>query len=88
MTTIAIIGASPGFGAAVARRFDEEGQSAYGQMLHDAVVDEGIHVGQLIIPREIAPGDATHDPDVLAGHLWDMHTHRGDFRRYADDLDA
>ncbi len=57
-------------------------------MLHDAVADEGIHVGQLIIPREIAPGDATHDPDVLAGHLWDMHTHRGDFRRYADDLDA
>ncbi len=64
------------------------GQSAYGQMLHDAVEPDGIHVGQLIIPRGITPGDPTHDPDVLAGLLWDMHTHHGDFRRYADTLDT
>ena len=63
-------------------------QSAYGQMLHDTVANDGIHVGQLIIPRGITPGDATHDPDVLAGLLWDMHTKRGEFRRYADRLDA
>ena len=63
-------------------------QSAYGQMLHDAVANDGIHVGQLIIPRGITPGDSTHDPDVLAGLIWDMHTERGDFRRYADSLDA
>lgn len=63
------------------------GQSAYGQMLHEALRPEGIHVGQLIIPRGITPGDATHDPDVLAGVLWDMHSTRGEFRRYADTLD-
>lgn len=63
-------------------------QSAYGRMLHDTLADDGIHVGQLIIPRGITPGDPTHDPDVLAQLLWDMHTKRGDFRRYADRLDA
>jgi NADP-dependent 3-hydroxy acid dehydrogenase YdfG len=62
------------------------GQSAYGQMLHETLHPEGIHVGQLIIPRGITPGDATHDPDVLAGLLWDMHTRQGEFRRYADML--
>lgn len=64
------------------------GQSAYGQMLHETLQPEGIHVGQLIIPRGIEPGDATHDPDVLAGVLWEMHTQRGDFRRYAEALDS
>jgi len=64
------------------------GQSAYGQMLHETLQPEGIHVGQLIIPRGIEPGDATHDPDVLAGVLWRMHTERGDFRRYAEPLDS
>lgn len=64
------------------------GQSAYGQMLHETLQPEGIHVGQLIIPRGIEPGDATHDPDVLAGVLWEMHTQRGDFRRYAEPLDG
>lgn len=64
------------------------GQSAYGQMLHDTLHPERIHVAQLIIPRGITPGDPTHDPDVLAGLLWDMHTNQGEFRRYADDLDA
>ncbi|MGC5172737.1 SDR family NAD(P)-dependent oxidoreductase [Microbacterium sp. DT81.1] len=63
-------------------------QSAYGQMLHDTLAIDGIHVGQLIIPRGITPGDATHAPDILAGLLWDMHTQKGDFRRYADSLDA
>lgn len=62
------------------------GQSAYGQMLHETLHPEGIHVGQLIIPRGITPGNATHDPDVLAGLLWDMHTRQGEFRRYADTL--
>lgn len=64
------------------------GQSAYGQMLHETLQPEGIHVGQLIIPRGIEPGDATHDPDVLAGVLWMMHTERGEFRRYAEPLDS
>lgn len=28
----------------------------------------------------IIAGDAEKDPDVLAGHLWDLHTKRDRFR--------
>jgi hypothetical protein len=33
------------------------GESAYGQMLHDALAQQNIHVGQLIIPGAIGGGD-------------------------------
>lgn len=63
------------------------GESAYGQMMHDVLSPENIHVGQLIIPRAITPGHPTHDPGVLAETLWEMHVERGEFRRWADRLD-
>lgn len=56
------------------------GQAAYLQLLHDELKDEGIHVAQLIIGGKIVAGDEEKDPDVLAGHLWDLHTGRTDFR--------
>ncbi|MEV0089563.1 SDR family NAD(P)-dependent oxidoreductase [Saccharopolyspora sp. NPDC050642] len=64
------------------------GETAYGQMIHDTLAADNIHVGQLIIPGAISPGHPTHDPDVLAEALWAMHIERGEFRRYADTLDA
>ncbi|SNS21232.1 Short-chain dehydrogenase [Geodermatophilus pulveris] len=64
------------------------GESAYGQMLHDVLAGEGIHVGQLVVPGAITPGDARTDPAVLADTLWAMHTERDGFRRLARDLDA
>ena len=64
------------------------GESAYAQMLHEALAPEGIHVGQLVIPGAITPGHARTDPAVLADTLWAMHTQRSGFRRFADDLDA
>ncbi|MFG6444130.1 SDR family NAD(P)-dependent oxidoreductase [Microbacterium sp. P06] len=64
------------------------GQSAYGQMIHDTLADDGIHVGQLIIPGAITAGHPQKDPTVLADTLWTMHSERGDFRRFATDLDA
>ena len=57
-------------------------------MLHDTVREDGIHVGQLIIPRGINPEDPTHSPDTLAETLWQMHVDRGELRRYADSLDS
>ena len=63
------------------------GESAYAQMLHDTVQADNIHVGQLIIPGAIMPGDPNTDPDTLAGTLWRMHQERGDFRVYAHDFD-
>lgn len=64
------------------------GESAYAGMLHDVLAPENVHVGQLIIPGAIQPGHPTHDPGVLAGTLWTIHTERGDFRTFADQLDA
>ena len=64
------------------------GESAYAQMLHEALADEAIHVGQLIIPGAITPGHPRNDPGVLADTLWTMHTARDGFRRFAEDLHA
>jgi NADP-dependent 3-hydroxy acid dehydrogenase YdfG len=61
-------------------------QSAYAAMLHDALAGEDVHVGQLIVPGAIRPGHPTHDPEVLAGALWSMHTDRGEFRVLADRM--
>jgi NADP-dependent 3-hydroxy acid dehydrogenase YdfG len=56
------------------------GQAAYAQLLHEVLGEEGIQVSQLIIPGKISAGDAVTDPDVLAGHLWDLHAKRDRFR--------
>ncbi|MDO4047581.1 SDR family NAD(P)-dependent oxidoreductase [Clavibacter michiganensis] len=63
------------------------GESAYGQMIHEALAGDGIHVGQLIIPGAIIPGHEEKGPRVLADTLWSMHQERGDFRRFAADMD-
>jgi short-subunit dehydrogenase len=56
------------------------GESAYGQMLHDALADEGIHVAKLIIPRGIGGGEPDHEPDALAERIWSLHRDRNAFR--------
>ncbi|MPY61148.1 SDR family NAD(P)-dependent oxidoreductase [Streptomyces spongiae] len=61
-------------------------ESAYGQLLHDTLGAEGIHVAQLVIPGAIVPGHHRKDPAVLAETLWGIHRHRHGFRHFADDL--
>ncbi|MEV8400356.1 SDR family NAD(P)-dependent oxidoreductase [Streptomyces niveus] len=63
-------------------------ESAYARMLHDVLAGDGIHAAQLIIPGAITPGDPRKDPVVLADTLWGMHRGRGEFRHYAEPLDA
>ncbi|CAN5195552.1 SDR family NAD(P)-dependent oxidoreductase [soil metagenome] len=63
-------------------------ESAYARMIHDELKADGIHVGQLIIPGAIVAGHDRKDPKVLADALWEMHTSQGEFRVFADDLDA
>ncbi|MFI8632339.1 SDR family NAD(P)-dependent oxidoreductase [Microbacterium sp. NPDC077663] len=63
------------------------GESAYGQLLHDALAPENIHVAQLIIPRGIGGGEPSHEPTALAERIWTLHTERGAFRTFAADLD-
>jgi NADP-dependent 3-hydroxy acid dehydrogenase YdfG len=63
------------------------GEGASASMLSTALADDGVHVGQLIIPGGITPGHPTHDPDVLAERLWTMHTARDTFRVFAEPMD-
>lgn len=56
------------------------GESAYGQMLHDALADQGIRVAQLIIPGGIDGGDPQFASDALAEQLWQLHAQPGPFR--------
>ncbi|WP_454295410.1 SDR family NAD(P)-dependent oxidoreductase [Salana multivorans] len=61
------------------------GESAYGQMLHDALAPEGIHVAQLIIPRGIGGGEPDHEPDALAERILSLHHDRGFFRSFVGE---
>lgn len=63
------------------------GESAYAQLLHEALAPEGIHVGQLIIPLGIGGDDPDHEPAALAEMLWRIHTDHGDFRSFVKSLD-
>lgn len=61
-------------------------ESAYAQLLHDAVRDEQVHVGQLIIPFGIDDGQPEHSGESIADRLWAIHAERGEFRTYAEAL--
>lgn len=61
------------------------GESAYGQMLHDALEGSGIHVAQLIIPRGIGGGEPDHEPHALADRIWALHEERGTFRTFVGE---
>jgi NADP-dependent 3-hydroxy acid dehydrogenase YdfG len=55
------------------------GEVAYARMLHDALRDEGIHVGHTAVGGSIAPG-GDHEPAEVADVLWRHHTQRGEFQ--------
>lgn len=55
-------------------------ESAYGEMLHDALADEGIHVAQLVIPGGIPKLRLEHGIDDVAERIWELHRSRGEFR--------
>ena len=46
------------------------------QLTNTGLGEEGIQVSQLIIGGRIIAGDAEKDPDVLAGHMRELHTRR------------
>jgi NADP-dependent 3-hydroxy acid dehydrogenase YdfG len=55
------------------------GEVAYARMLHDELVDRGIHVAHTAIGGRIAPG-ADHEPDDVAELLWRHHVERSAFQ--------
>jgi len=55
-------------------------ETAYGEMLHDALADEGINVVQLVIPGAIPKLQLEHGIDDVAERIWSLHGSRGEFR--------
>ena len=55
-------------------------ESAYGEMLHDALAEEGVRVSQLVIPGGIPQLDLPNGIDDVAERIWQLHTTPGDFR--------
>lgn len=63
------------------------GESAYAQMLHDALADHDIYVTQLVIPGAITPENPNSSPDAVAERIWDLHTRRQGFRHFLTPMD-
>jgi NADP-dependent 3-hydroxy acid dehydrogenase YdfG len=55
-------------------------ESAYGEMLHDALEDEGIRVSQLVIPGGIPQLELPNGIDDVADRIWGLHASAGPFR--------
>jgi NAD(P)-dependent dehydrogenase (short-subunit alcohol dehydrogenase family) len=55
-------------------------ESAYGEMLHDALEGEGIRVVQLVIPGGIPKLQLPNGIDDVAERIWELHASRGPFR--------
>jgi NAD(P)-dependent dehydrogenase (short-subunit alcohol dehydrogenase family) len=55
-------------------------ESAYGEMLHDALEDEGVRVIQLVIPGGIPKLQLPNGIDGVADRIWDLHAVAGPFR--------
>lgn len=55
-------------------------ESAYGEMLHDALDGEGIRVVQLVIPGGIPKLRLENGIDDVAQRIWELHRSRGPFR--------
>ncbi len=55
-------------------------ESAYGEMLHDALEDEGIRVVQLVIPGGIPKLRLENGIDDVAERIWQIHGSPGPFR--------
>jgi len=55
-------------------------ESAYGEMLHDALQDEGVRVSQLVIPGGIPQLDLPNGIDDVAARIWELHLTGGPFR--------
>ena len=60
-------------------------ESAYGEMLHEALTDEGIRVAQLVIPGAIPK--LRYTLEQVADRIWDLHAAPGPFRTMLIPLD-
>ncbi|MDN4481945.1 SDR family NAD(P)-dependent oxidoreductase [Demequina lignilytica] len=62
-------------------------ETAYGEMLHDALAPEGVHVCQLVIPGAIPMLPLERGLEDVADRIWDIHAGPGEFRTMLIPLD-
>jgi len=62
-------------------------ESAYGEMLHEALADEGIRVAQLVIPGAIPKLQLENGVEDVAERVWELASTPGDFRTLLIPLD-
>lgn len=55
-------------------------ETAYGEMLHDALAGEGVGVFQLVIPGGIPKLQLPNGLDDVADRIWDLQATPGEFR--------
>ncbi len=55
-------------------------ETAYGEMLHEALALEGIRVVQLVIPGAIPKLQLDNGIDSVADRIWEIHHSTGEFR--------
>lgn len=55
-------------------------ESAYGEMLHETLADEGVRVVQLVIPGSIQKLQIDDGVDGVAERIWQLHTTPSEFR--------
>lgn len=55
-------------------------ESAYGEMLHEALAGEGVRVAQLVIPGGIPQLQLENGIDDVADRVWGLHAEPGEYR--------
>lgn len=64
------------------------GESAYAQVLHEALEPENIYVAQLVIPGAIADDDPDSNPHTIAERIWTLHVEHAGFRHFLTPMEA
>ena len=62
-------------------------ETAYGEMLHAALKDEGVHVAQMVIPGSIPKLQIENGTHGVAERIWRLHQARREFREMLIPLD-
>jgi NADP-dependent 3-hydroxy acid dehydrogenase YdfG len=64
------------------------GESAYAEILHDALAGSGVHATRLVIPGAITRDDPAKSPESIADRIWELHTKHDGFRHFLTPMTA
>jgi NADP-dependent 3-hydroxy acid dehydrogenase YdfG len=63
------------------------GESAYAEILNDAMAGSGVHATQLVIPGAITRDDPAKSPETIADRIWELHAKHEGFRHFLTPMD-